>query len=457
MESLDGFWWDPKHPETRWPGTLNYGGPEGANLKLLLEPAPLSADLLRQAFSSEIREYDFLLGDTTSGEKVTLLKAFNRSTENIFANAVIVGFHADGADPLISTAAVVFRHLDEWWDRAAISPDVSSGWPNLTLQYKEPDPIVVYEDSVLRISVRSGLTGSHKRMEHSLREEIRIEMTASSPIPLSEFQWRVDACKDLLSVACHTVCQVEELRLLPPRIDGESRFEIGRFHAVPVLSDRDEESRMWPNLLFHCGDIRDQTQAIFTAWLHCARPLLVVRSLYLSAVYGKAFLEVKLLHLTQAVEAYHRRCYDGLYMADQDFATRVADALREAIPTGLDPSLRDSLKNRIKYGNEYSFVKRLTVLVIEHEAALAAITPNLRKWPTKISERRNSFTHHPVIGGQFHSIDREEIICCNYVLQTLLECCFLKSMGMTSTQITTLAARCARYGSIKRRFFADQK
>jgi hypothetical protein len=294
-------------------------------------------------------------------------------------------------------------------------------------------------------------------MEHSLREEIRIEMSASSPIPLSEFQWRVDACKDLLSVACHTVCQVEELRLLPPRIDGESRLEVGRFHAVPILSDRDEESRMWPDLLFHCGDIRDHTQAIFTAWLQCARSLLVVRSLYLSAVYGKAFLEVKLLHLTQAVEAYHRRCYDGLYMDEQDFATRVADVLRDAIPTGLDPSLRDSLRNRVKYGNEYSFVKRLTVLVTEHEAALTAVTPNPRKWLKKISDRRNSFTHHPVIDGQLHSIDREEIICCNYVLQTLLEFCFLKSMGMTSAQITTLAARCAKYDCIKRRFFADQK
>jgi len=222
---------------------------------------------------------------------------------------------------------------------------------------------VVYEDSVLRISVRSGLTGSHKRMEHSLKEEIRIEMSASSPIPLSEFQWRVDACKDLLSVACHTVCQVEELRLIPPKLDRESRLEIGRFHAVPVLSDRDKESRTSLDPLFQCGDIRDHTQAIFTAWLQGARSLLVVRSLYLSAVYGKAFLEVKLLHLTQAVEAYHRRCYDGLYMDEQGYATRVADALRDAIPTGLDPSLRDSLKNRVKYGNEYSFVKRLTVLV----------------------------------------------------------------------------------------------
>jgi hypothetical protein len=197
-----------------------------------------------------------------------------------------------------------------------------------------------------------------------------IEMTSSSPIPLSEFQWRVDACEDLLSVACHTICQVEELRPLPPKIEADSRFEIGHFHAVPVLSDRDDESRMWPDLLFHGGDIREQSQAIFTAWLQSARPLLVVRNLYLTAVYGKAFLEVKLLHLTQAVEAYHRRCYDGLYMNEHDFAMRVADVLRETIPSGLDPSLRDSLKNRLKYGNEYSFVKRLTVLVMEHEAAL---------------------------------------------------------------------------------------
>lgn len=95
--------------------------------------------------------------------------------------------------------------------------------------------------------------------------------------------------------------------------------------------------------------------------------------------------------------------------------------LRKAIPTGLDPSHRDSLNNRLKYGNEYSFVKRLTVLVREHETALAAVTPNPRHWLKTISDRRNSFTHHPVIGGQLHSVDRDEIICCNYVLQTLLE------------------------------------
>lgn len=77
---------------------------------------------------------------------------------------------------------------------------------------RRPYQPAVYEDSVLRISVRSGLTGSHKRMEHSLKEEIRIEMNASSPIPLSEFQWRVEcACKDLLSVACHT-CSSPRIR-----------------------------------------------------------------------------------------------------------------------------------------------------------------------------------------------------------------------------------------------------
>jgi hypothetical protein len=328
-------------------------------------------------------------------------------------------------------------------------------WPNAGLQYTRPEPTVICECSGVRISICSGLEASHQRMAHSLKEEIRIEMAAQPPLPLSEFQWRIDACKDLLSTATLAICQVDELRLQPAGDDGAPAMALGTWHAVPIFTD--PSSRSWPEMLFSANDIRDRIQEVFSTWLQNARALNVVRSLYLSAVYGKAFLELKLIYLTQAAEAYHRRCYDGLYMDEVEFAARVSQPLTEGIPPGLDSSLRQSLQNRLKYGNEYSFRKRLGVLLAEHEAALSSIVPEPRGWTGIITDHRNAFTHNPVVDDQPHSIDHEEIIRCNYVLQTLLEMCFLKSAGVTAEQTKTLAARCARYQGIRQRFFQSRR
>ena len=196
---------------------------------------------------------------------------------------------------------------------------------------------------------------------------------------------------------------------------------------------------------------------IVAAWLEHARALIVPRSLYLSAIYGKSFLELRLLNLTQAVEAYHRRFYSGRYMKEEDYEAQVSSLLQEAIPTGLDSSLRDSLKSRLKYGNEYSFHKRLRSLFSEHEVALATIVPNPSRWISKIRDYRNNFTHHPVIGDTPHSIDAEEVIRCNHVLRILLELCFLKSMGMTAEEIVGLSAKCSNYRQIRERFFLPEK
>ena len=70
----------------------------------------------------------------------------------------------------------------------------------------------------------------------------------------------------------------------------------------------------------------------------------------------------------------------------------------------------------------------------------------------RIIDYRNQLTHHPVIGDQYEA-NRLELVRCNYVLQTLLELCFLKSMSIDAEDIKAIADKCFRYQQVRHRFF----
>jgi ApeA N-terminal domain 1 len=447
MDSFEhaGFWWNPLTPDTKWPGTLRYSPTDGSVLTLILPPPKRFA-----FFNDEFPEYKVLVGETKTGQPITLFRCFYRNRDEIFANAAIVGFHAESDDPLISTAAVVVQHIGDWWGRGSINFDHSIELPSFNAQYTKPDDVILSDTPNMRVHIGSGLSFSSSSMKASLAEEIRIEFNATEPQPLSVFQKQIHACKDLLSVACLRVCEVEALRLRHPG------GEFGSYHAIPIFTDPSDQSVSWPNFLLRFQDIRDRAKDVFSTWLACAEQLLVVRSLYLSAAYGEMpFVQIRLLSLVQAAEAYHRRCYTDRYMGLEEYASKVIKPMQGSIPKDVDPSLQVSLHNRLKYGNEYSFVKRMNVLREEHEPALACVVPNPARWIERVVEQRHALTHHAVTDESRVSIDSEELLRCNFVLRVLLEQCFLKSAGLSDEERHTLSARCQTYRMLKRRFFTS--
>jgi HEPN superfamily Apea-like protein len=259
----------------------------------------------------------------------------------------------------------------------------------------------------------------------------------------------------LLSIASLTLCGVEDLRISPPSEDGGRPKVVGHYFAVPVFKDPAERGAEG---LFRYDDIAPRVREVFGAWLDSAERLSAARSLYLTAAYGKAFLQLKLLALAQAAEALHRHQYEGhdLYMDPTEFEQKVLPLLKAAIPNGINSSHRQALRSRVTHGNEFSFRKRLTVLFKEHEAALLAAIPNPCGWINRIVDYRNNLTHHPVV-EELPSVDRIELLQCIYVLRILVELCFLKSMSMSADEIRELSARSFRYQQIRQRFFTPGK
>jgi hypothetical protein len=402
---------------------------------------------------ADAQEFELLHGETTGGLQVTLLSAFERDHSQIYANAVILGFHAESAVPPITAAAAVIEQLDEWWHPRALTDDPALKHPDVSVQYRQPADVELHDDGVIRTTLRSAGLPSYRSREVSIREEIRVEMKASAPQPLSVFRARMHACQDLLSVAALTLCSVEELRLVPPYED-KRKAVIGRFYAVPIYKD---PASRGADFLFRSRDVETRLPSMFGAWLESAERLSVVRSLYFSGAYGKTFLELRLLAFAQAAEAYHRRVYEGqdLYMDADVYERDVLPQLRSAIPKIVGSDHRQALKKRMEFGNEVSFGRRLRTLVKEHEAALGAAVPDPCSWVQTIVNYRNGFTHHPVADETMSDRDKIELIRCNYVLQILLELCFLKSMTLDAETIAALARKCDRYRKIRERFFSE--
>lgn len=437
-----GEWWNPGDLVTRWAGTLRIGQDGGA--RLILNDPPDLQILLRQH-----REYDALHGLTNDGKRVTLLRCFDVSTggpsgglgrREIFANAVLVGIHADGPDPLLSGVTGVFRHARSWYGRSNLRVADFVSMQTFKLAYEAAPAVTLYEEDgvTLRMvpTVASLPSALDEDGQFQVQEELRFTINTDTPRHFSELNRMLAACQDLLSVACQDYCDVE--RWCAHQGPGIETREAS-YHAEPVFrGNARKRGALQP--LFCFDDIVDAPSTYFTRWLNEAERLSSIRSLYFLAVYGDQFVQGRFMALAQAIEAFHRRYRQGEYMDPSAFEMTVAKSLYAAIPKGIDSSLMQSMRSRIKFGNEYSLPKRLTDLLTEHLPALEPVVPDPKRLVREIAERRNRFTHFPDLPD---STDDTGAAWLGYnaLLRLLLELSFLKLIGFNDEKLKELVDR----------------
>ncbi|MGQ0554441.1 MAG: HEPN domain-containing protein [Nitrospiraceae bacterium] len=123
-------------------------------------------------------------------------------------------------------------------------------------------------------------------------------------------------------------------------------------------------------------------------------------SLLLSAVYERPLAShVRLLLLCQALESFHRNIFGGCYLTPEAYEP-IRVALTGSIPSTIESSLKDSLKSRIRYGYQFSFLKRLNELHSPlHESLLKQIGIDAVKFTQDVKEARNYYTHWDPAGA----------------------------------------------------------
>lgn len=147
-------------------------------------------------------------------------------------------------------------------------------------------------------------------------------------------------------------------------------------------------------LLFNASDVCNQLSDILHKWFAASPTLKSAIYLYIDGMRQTGSSEGRFLTLSQAFEAFSRATTPSEYMASEDYQ-EVRSKIIAAIPSEVAPDHRDSLKSRIKYGNEISLRKRLmkTFQSLPFEA-IDCICHSHAEFVSGIVDTRNYLTHY---------------------------------------------------------------
>jgi len=146
------------------------------------------------------------------------------------------------------------------------------------------------------------------------------------------------------------------------------------------------------------------------------------------------YLEFHFLSLMQALESFHRATKGGKYLSDKSWKPYKEKLVNE-IPVELDSGHRESLKNRIKYGNEYSLKKRLGELLRTlDEKTLSVLSPSTKYFTGVIVDTRNYLTHYDD-ELKNSSLKDADLYWANQRLRIFITILLLKEIGIEENVI----------------------
>lgn len=415
---LKGLWWLPDHPDHKVPGTLSFENEKRISLELL------GGFQNKVTYLSGSFQPDIILGITVSGEYCTLLG--NREAKNqinspgidystFSSSYLFIGKHYCSVhDIVFSSFQVSFTNLENWLflkDPFPIEKPENKLKGEWKLTYSNPEVFSAKIDA-LNSTVES---------IHELNQDIRYfkQVTWNSraylkitPKKNRDFEWfrRV-----FLDLCCFLTLVISDTTyVISIKAFGDD-IEITREHkskeTIEVFFTQNKPSLKQDihhfEMLIPFHRISSKIETVLCLWFSRALELRSVYNLFFGTFYNPGmFLEFHFLSLIQATESYHRATKEGKYLSDKDWKP-YRDALIETIPTALDNSHKESLKSRLKYGNEYSLRKRLIELMsVIDEKSLTAMFPSkdyvvdkdvkeaVKIFINKIIDTRNYLTHY---------------------------------------------------------------
>ena len=118
-----------------------------------------------------------------------------------------------------------------------------------------------------------------------------------------------------------------------------------------------------------------------------------------------------------------------------------------AIPEGLDGSFKESIKNRLKYLNEFSLRKRLTEIIDLCECVFNLFAYREKDFIEAVINTRNYLVHYDE-GLKEVAKEGIELKKINYALDALVFCCILNEIDAPNDLIVESVKRNKKYATV---------
>ena len=441
----EGIWWLPDKPEKQVPGTLRFTPNEGAILKLIG-----SFKDTKDTLKPEI-----ILG-ISNGKKITLHKCFETKPNNVsvseslsfYADEVFVGAHFQKSEDIkFRKLSIRYSYLDEWVD---ISGFNITDEKEIVIKYKEPEPIQtsIGEDCKIFIEIQvTRPTHSIVQKEASIKQRTYIRIEHSVEKSLEEYWNIMRHIQNFLSLGVtEPVCPLtvkgitESIKDMPYNLP----VEVEIYRHSPEVSKTPKT--LYPqNMLFTFKDISDRFEIFLKNWFEKADTLGPVYDLYFGTLYNpRMYLQHQFLSLIQAIEAYHRRKFEGKYLSDDDYKPIYEKFEKFIKELDIEPSFKKALESKLKYGNEHSLRRRLKDLFEKYKEVEDDFIEDKDIFVNRVADTRNYLTHYDK-NLMEKAVDGEQLYYVTQQLKIVIVICLLSELGFNFKEIKNLLAKNRRY------------
>lgn len=443
---IKGTWWLPDKPNKRIPGVLRFSNENGIALEL--------HGSLRSNHRTDILVAGLIHGDTYQGKAVSIYDCFEiRNDGNssvMVGNHIFIGKHFDSSDEMkFSMAQVSYEHLEEWlggwrFERNLNEPPFSARHSPLP-GFEAQLPSI---DASLKLNYTISFQGDMVRT----LEWKHMDYLQLCPSMVQDYSWftnKLYALQLFLLLITGGIIRAKKVigyGDIISEVNGiPVREEIEIYRVPTIIQGKNLDP--W-HILLRLPALKDNLPIYLDKWFHDAVLLAPVYALLWSImVRHSTYHETIFLNLTQALEAFHRRVRDGMYLPEEQYEP-IRDVLIRTIPNAIPQEVRESLKSRLRYGNEISLRNRLRDLldgpVWEH--CLMHFIKDRPTFIASVVDTRNYLVHYDKSLEQ-NALNSFELYHCNELLTLVLFMLLYQHVGIPIKMVYEAITQRGRFRS----------
>lgn len=461
-----GYWWLPNHSEKAIAGTLKFDPMDGASLDLIGSFKDVQS-------INAVLEFGLILG-FANGKKVSLYRCFETNshmslnagmpvflTSSFVVGVVFVGHHFEKEEDItFKSLSINYSHFEEWTRITGFKFILSTNNQNhlneYQVTYSFPDKI---ETKIGDINISFDYSfhdGGDRIKEYHLEQTTFLKIEPVSPLHFNDYLNNI--CYHLQNFLSLGIGKAVYPLIVKGKNDNcKTELEQGKvtYNDIDIFYQirnvLDTSKKLHPLDMFFCfGDIKDDFGAYLNNWFKKSELIQPVYDLYFATLYSpKMYLQYEFLALAQALEAYHRRIYGGEYMSEQEYQ-QIYDGLTNAIPETTEVDFKATLKEKLKYLNEFSLRRRIKETLEKLGDLVNVLITNTKNFTDDVVNTRNFLTHYD------KSLEKsekrgQELYDLIERMKFVLEISFLVEMGLPPDKIKGLTSRNQRYKYLAQR------
>ncbi|MEZ4709401.1 MAG: hypothetical protein R3A44_19485 [Caldilineaceae bacterium] len=441
--TVKGFWWLPGHENHNVPGEVSFEPYNAINLTIQGSFAP------EESRTRRLYNHHVILGLTDDNQPCTLIenshlssnRNFTRTTSEVYStHYMFIGEHFEIFDDIrFVHCDVWYSRLEEWlWlqpfiQQRCTSSDSDKAFLTVTFDFPEVIKTDIVEKEI-SVEIRHGLHHESSAKTELLEYHSHFRFMALDTAQ-GVFQWYRNHIYDVQDFLSLLMNEPSFFRKVVGRLmsNSEQKRDIEIFFVQPLLENYQDPH--FSNILIQYRDITDKFPLMLSKWLSNHEDFKPLQDLFFGYFnHPDVHVNFGFLSLMQALESYHRTTMPGTYVTSDKYEEH-RKVMVESLPADLPSDLRDALKARLKYGNEFSLRKRLgQIFDILNPRLRKLICKDHREFISQIVGDRNYLTHYDQ-ESKPEGFSAQRLYYSTQQLITLLVILLLKDLSLDDDMI----------------------